>query len=200
MGSITVTQRFRIAKTVPFRNPRWLPRGPSWNSSNDIFSQTISQIEPKLDGRHWSVIDIQNCLNRSVPISKMAAIAIILKFFKLHLLPNHKSDWAKNWWKASERHRESGLLKLFPISKMAAILNFFKRHLLPNRKLDWAETWWEASERHRDLELLKLFRLAIQDGRLAILKIFKQHLLPNSKSDWTQTWGRHSGHMEIKSC
>ena len=30
------------------------------NSSNDI-SQTVSQIEPKLDGRHSSDIEIQNC-------------------------------------------------------------------------------------------------------------------------------------------
>ena len=35
MGGITVTQRFRIAKIIPFHYPRW----PSWNSSNNISFQ-----------------------------------------------------------------------------------------------------------------------------------------------------------------
>ena len=61
-GSITVTQKFRIAKIVPFRYPRWPPRQPSWNSSNDIsFKTRLSQTEPKFYGRHWSDIEIQNC-------------------------------------------------------------------------------------------------------------------------------------------
>ena len=48
-----------------------------------------SLIELKHDVRHWGVMVIQNCLNPSVPMSKMVAI---LKFFKPHLLPNSKSD------------------------------------------------------------------------------------------------------------
>ena len=44
--------QFRITKIVPFRYPRWLQWQPSWNSSNDISSQTISQNELKFDGRH----------------------------------------------------------------------------------------------------------------------------------------------------
>ena len=51
LGGITVTQRFRIAKIILFRYPRWWP---AWNSSNDISSQSLSQIESKLDGRHHS--------------------------------------------------------------------------------------------------------------------------------------------------
>ena len=58
MASITVTQRFKIAKIVPFWYPR---RWPSWNSSNDTSSQTLSPIELKLDGRHQSDTQIQNC-------------------------------------------------------------------------------------------------------------------------------------------
>ena len=37
------------------------PWQPSWNSSNDISSQTVSPIEPKLDRRHHSDTEIQNC-------------------------------------------------------------------------------------------------------------------------------------------
>ena len=90
MRSIGATQRFRIAKIVPFRYPRWLPWHPSWNSSNDISSQTVSRIEPKLDGRHHSDTDSE-----------------LLKSFcssiqdGRHLLPNHRSDWAETWWEAS---------------------------------------------------------------------------------------------------
>ena len=51
----------------------------------------------------------------------MATMEAILKFFKQHLLPNCKLDWAETWWEAS-----------------VAIL---KPHLLPNPKSDWAQTW-----------------------------------------------------------
>ena len=37
----------------------------------------------------------------------------ILKFFKRHLLPNRKSDWAESWWEASQWHKYSELLKSF---------------------------------------------------------------------------------------
>ena len=58
---IVATWRFRIAKIVPFRCPRWPQWRPSWNSSNDIFSQTRSPIELKLDGWHHSDTEIQKC-------------------------------------------------------------------------------------------------------------------------------------------
>ena len=59
VGGIVATWRFRIAKIVPFRCPRWPPWRPSWNSSNDISSQTVSPIELKLDRRHHSDTEIQ---------------------------------------------------------------------------------------------------------------------------------------------
>ena len=40
-------------------------------------------------------------------------MAAILKVFKPHLLPNGKSDLAKTWWEALERHGDSELLKSF---------------------------------------------------------------------------------------
>ena len=46
-------------------------------------------------------------------MSKMAAMAAILKFFKRHLLQNRKSDCAETWWEALVRCRDSELLKLF---------------------------------------------------------------------------------------
>ena len=91
---------------------RWPPRWPSWNSSNDI-SQTVMRIKPKLDLWHQSGIEIQNCWNCSNPISEMAPKVAILKIFKLHLLPDGKSDWAKTWWEAFGWHGDSELLKTF---------------------------------------------------------------------------------------
>ena len=58
----------------------------------DIASRTVSQIELKLGGRHWGYMEIQNCLNHSFLISKMATMMTILKIFKWHLLLNCKSD------------------------------------------------------------------------------------------------------------
>ena len=48
----------------------------------------------------------------------------ILKFLKIHLLPNCKSDWAETWWEASGWQGDSELLKPFSsISTMKAILS-----------------------------------------------------------------------------
>ena len=58
MVGIGMLWKFRIAKMVLFQCPSW---PPSWNSSNHISSQTVSQIEPKFDGRHWGDMEIQNC-------------------------------------------------------------------------------------------------------------------------------------------
>ena len=81
-------------------------------------------------------------------------MAAILKFFKWHLLPNHKSDLAENWWKASEQHRDSQLLNLFLSNIQGGShggdLGVFKQHLLSNGKLEWAKTWWEALGRRGD--------------------------------------------------
>ena len=93
MGGIGETWRSRIAKIVPFRYPGWPPLRPSLNSSNYI-SQTVGPIELKRwEASQWH--RDSELLNRSVPISKMATLAAILKFFKRHLLPN-QSDWDQN--------------------------------------------------------------------------------------------------------
>ena len=47
MGGIGVIWKFRITKILLFQCPRW---PPPQNSSNHISSQTVSQVEPKLDG------------------------------------------------------------------------------------------------------------------------------------------------------
>ena len=54
----------------------------------DISSGSASRIELKLGGRHWGHMAIQNYINLSVPVSKIAVMAAILKIFKRHLLPN----------------------------------------------------------------------------------------------------------------
>ena len=84
VGSIGKTWRFRIAKIVPFRYPNWPPRRPSWNSSNDIFSQTVCWIEPKLNGRQC--IDRDSELLKSFWSDIQDGRAAILKIFKPHLL------------------------------------------------------------------------------------------------------------------
>ena len=145
-------------------------------------SQTVSWIEPKLDRKHRSDIEIQNNLNLQFgyPIWLMAAWAVILKFLKLHMLPNPKSDWAQTWWKALGPHGYLVLLKSFcsdiqdgcHVSHFEnlqisppAILKVFNCYLLLYSKSDGAETLWKTSGQHEDLELLKWFRSDIQVGR-----------------------------------
>ena len=144
-------------------------------------------IELKLDGRHHSDTEIQNCKNHCIPISKMAATAAILEFFKRHLLLNPKSDWAETWWDASQRHRDSKLLKSFRSDIQDGHQGDHLEILQttsPPKPSDWAETWWEASQWHRNSKLLKSFYSDILDG----LKFFKRHLLLNPKFDWAETW------------
>ena len=43
----------------------------------------------------------------------MAAIEAILKIFEPHLLLNGKSECAKTWWEALDRHGDSEWLKSF---------------------------------------------------------------------------------------
>ena len=61
------------------------------NFLNNIFSETVLQIEPKLGERHQGNVEIQTCFNRFVRIYKVSAMAAIRKFFKHHLLQNHMS-------------------------------------------------------------------------------------------------------------
>ena len=82
----------------------------------DIF-RTPSWIELKLDKRHQSNIEIQNCLNRSVPISKMAATHIcfpVVSWIGPKLGGRHWGDMEiQNCWN-----------HFVTISKMAAIWKF----------------------------------------------------------------------------
>ena len=66
MGGIGETWRFRTAKLVPLRHPRWPPR---WEAL----------------GRHGDL----ELLNHFVTISTMAATAAILKIFNCQLSVNH---------------------------------------------------------------------------------------------------------------
>ena len=61
---------------------------PSWNSSNYISSNTVSQIALKLEGRHRGNTEIQTLLNCSVPVSKIATMVAILQLFKQHQILN----------------------------------------------------------------------------------------------------------------
>ena len=101
VGSIGVTWRFRIAKFIMFQYPRWLPWWPSWKPWNDICSWTVRWIKLKLGQRHWGDMEIQNCQTDSIAISKMAAMAAKLKFFKTRLLPKRNVDLAQTWMEAS---------------------------------------------------------------------------------------------------
>ena len=85
MGGIGATYIFRIAKIVPFLVP--LYKIAAMVAILKFPSKPVNWIEPKPDGKHWSDIEIQNCLNRYVWLSKMAAWASILKILKQHLFP-----------------------------------------------------------------------------------------------------------------
>ena len=59
--------------------------GAETGSQDGCHGGHLENLEVKLDGRHWGVMEIQNCLTLSVSISKMAAMTTILKLSKQHL-------------------------------------------------------------------------------------------------------------------
>ena len=61
VGGIGATWRVRMAKVFAFHYPKLQPLQPSWKPSNHMCSWMVSWNEPKLVGRHWGNIEIQNC-------------------------------------------------------------------------------------------------------------------------------------------
>ena len=190
MGGIGATYWLRIAKIILLRYPRWPPRLPYWKSSIVICSRTVSQIERKLGGKHRGNMEIQNWWSCSVPVSKLATMAAILKkkTSKPHLLPNGKSDWAESWWEALGRYGDSALLKSFRPDihdgRHGSYLDFFKRHF-PNSKWSYVETSWEA---WGITEIQNSYYRSVSISRATVLKFFKPLLLPNRRSDWAEPW------------
>ena len=165
----------------------------SWNH---ICSQTLSQIEPKLGGRHWGHMEIKNCKNNSVPISKMATMSAILKIFKQYLLwPSWKSSivfcsWTVSqiewkWWKASGHHGDLELLKWFRSDIQDG---HHGSHLekSSNHICNWTVSLIELKHDGSHwgvMEIQNCLSPSIPMSKMAgILKFFKPHLLPNSKS------------------
>ena len=155
-----------IAKIVSFQYPRWPPRCPSWNSSNDISSQTMSDWAKtwweasechrdyellKLfcsdiqDGRHVGHLESVQITSpkSSVRLSQilMGGIGATWIFRIAKIVPFWYPRWPP-WWPSWNSSND----------------------ILPNLTLNWAETWWEASKLHKDSALLKSFLLAVQDG------------------------------------
>ena len=144
---------FRITKIVPFWYPRWPPWQPYWNSSNDISSQTVSWIEQKLDGKHWSDIQIQNCLNPFIWL--FGHLGDRLKNLETTSAPNPSvrlshnlvggigATWRlrllKSFCSYIQNRSHVSHLENFQTTPPPAILKVFSCYLLPNSKLDWVE-------------------------------------------------------------
>ena len=78
--------------------------------------------DPKLDGRHHSDMENQNGKDHSVSISKVAIMASILKFFKLHLLLSYMPEEPKlDGRHHSDMENQNGENNSVPISKMATM-------------------------------------------------------------------------------
>ena len=176
MGGITVTQRIRIAKIAPFQYKRWPLQQPSWNSSFDISSQTISQS--------------RNLIGGIGALQRFRIAKIILFRYSRWLpwwpscnysndLPNLQSDWAKTWWEVLEQQRDSELLKLF-----CSIIQDGRRVQQPSwnssndisfHTISWIEPKLDEIWNCLNLSLW----LSKMVAQAAILKILKPYLLLN---------------------
>ena len=92
-----------------------------------FFNRKPCRIESKHDGKRHRDTDSELLKAFRSNIQEEA----ILKFFRRHLLPNHKSDWAETWLEAMESYRHLELLKslcvIFKMAALADILKYFKR-------------------------------------------------------------------------
>ena len=135
VGGIVATWRFRITKFVPFQ----YPRRPSWNSSYNISSKTLSDWANFMGG---------------ITVTQRLRIAKTVRFRypRWNLSWNSLNDISPKpcqiELKLSGRH--CGFMDIQKCYKsirsdIEDSRKLFKRHLLH---------WWEALERHRDSELL----------------------------------------------
>ena len=136
MGGIWATWRFRVAKNILLRYPRWPPQQPFEDllllARVSLCHGLLTMVRPSsiCPSVTFHIFNISIRV-----ISMMAAMAAILKIFSCYLLPNSKSDG---------RHRGSmeilnylnGSILIFKLATMAAIMKIFKLYLLPNGKSD----------------------------------------------------------------
>ena len=108
MAGLGTIKRINIAKIVLLRHPRWPSWWPSWKSSNHTCSRMVSRNEPKLGLRPWSDMEIQNCKNHHVMISRPSwKSSIVVCSWTV-------SDWVETWWKASGATWRFRIAKMFP--------------------------------------------------------------------------------------
>ena len=140
----------------------------------EISSRTLSWIELKLSGRHCG---------------STISMAAILKFFKRHLLPNRKTDWAETWWEASQWHRFSEFLKSF-CHDIEYSLREIRQTTSPPKPQ--AGLSWNLMGGIGATQIQNRWSHSVLISKMAtmatILKFFKPHLLPNHKSTWAETW------------
>ena len=91
-----------IAKITPFTHERWpCTKQPSWNSSTNIFFQTIYSLLRKLEEGFWHTGYSE--IAKIIPFTHQRDHVLnrMVEFFNHHLLPNHTFSWSENRWKAS---------------------------------------------------------------------------------------------------
>ena len=129
-------------------------------------------------------------------------MAAILKFFKRHLLPNGKSDWAKTLWEVSGRHGDSQLLNSFRFdTRWRPSWNYLND--ISSRTDSQIELKLDGRYRD-DMENQNCSVRFVSISKMAaILKFFKRHLTQDRKSEWAETWwevlGRHGDSELLKS-
>ena len=159
MGDIGATLRFRIAKMMPFRYPRW----PSWKSSNHVFSWTVSRIDPTYrEALGWHEdLELLNSFH-----SKMVPMVGVLK---RHLLSNavglswNLVDSIEETWKFRTAKFVPFRYQSWP--PLRPSLNYSNDISSQTIMRIEPKAWWEASERHRKSLLLKSFCYDIYDDR-----------------------------------
>ena len=201
MGDTGEIWRIGTAKYFSYWHLWWPPR-PSWNSSNDISSQTVMRIEPKLDLRHRSNIEIQNCWKLFWSNIWDGPHVAILKIFKPHLLHNGKSDWAKIWWEAFRRHGNLELLNIFCYdfhdgcrsSHLEELLLLALLELMP-WSVDHGLSLIRMSVGNFHILDISIRIVSMMAAMAAILKVFSRSRIVSRME--RKLGGRHPGSMEI---
>ena len=134
----------------------------------------VSQIKPKLGGRHWGWHwDSELLKNICYDIhdgrhSSHLENLLLLAHLELCSRSAYAMVYPSSLCPSVTFHIFDIAIRIVSIiTVMAAILKVFNCYLIPNSKSDRVETLWKASGQHGDLELLKWFRSNIQEGHYA---------------------------------
>ena len=157
----------------------------------NVFGRKFDLVIKKVKGQTTTIIWTK-LVDLVSPTLYTKIIKAILKFFKRHLLPKRKSDWAKTWWEASQWHKDSELLKSFRSDiqdgRHGGHLEILQTTFPPKPYVGSSWNLVGGITVRQKFKIAKITPLRCPRWPPGHLEILQTTPFPNRKSDWAKTW------------